>query len=195
MVFKKFYLYLIGGKLLYNVVFLLFSRSVMSNSLWPHGLQHTRLPCASLSHRVCSNSCPLSQWCQPTISSSVTLFSSCPQTFPASGPFSTESALLFRRPKYRSFSFNTQPSIEYSGLISFRMDWFDLRAVQGTLKSLLQHHSLKASSSAFLMVQLSHLYITTGKTVTLTRWTFVGHLEGWSSSTSHLHLQTRCQGV
>ena len=152
-------------------------------------------PCPSPSPGVCSNSCSLSQWCQPTISSSVTLFSSCPQTFPASGPFSTESALLFRRPKYRSFSFNTQPSIEYSGLISFRMDWFDLRAVQGTLKSLLQHHSLKASSSAFLMVQLSHLYITTGKTVTLTRWTFVGHLEGWSSSTSHLHLQTRCQGV
>ena len=75
MVFKKFYLYLIGGKLLYNVVFLLFSRSVMSNSLWPHGLQHTRLPCPSLAPGACSNSCPLNWWCHPTISSSVTLFS------------------------------------------------------------------------------------------------------------------------
>ena len=152
-------------------------------------------PCPSPSPGVCSNSCSLSQWCHPTISSSVTLFSSCPHIFPASGPFSSESALLIRQPKYQSFSFSTSPPLEYSGLISFRMDWFDLRAVQGSLRSLLQHHSLKASSSAFLIVSLSHLYMTTGKTTALTRWTFAGQVEGCSSSVSHLHLHTQCRGV
>ena len=91
--------------------------------------------------------------------------------------FSNESVLRIRWPKYWSFSFNISPSNEYSGLISFRMDWFDLLAVHGTLKSLLQHHSLKASSlrrSAFFTVQLSHPYMTTGKTIALTRWNFVG---------------------
>ena len=91
--------------------------------------------------------------------------------------FSTESVLLIRWPKYWSFSFSISPSNEYSGLISFRMDWLDLLAVQGTLKSLLQHHSSKASilqCSAFFIVQLSHPYMTTGKTIALTRWTFVG---------------------
>ena len=91
--------------------------------------------------------------------------------------FSNESALRIRWPKYWSFSFSVCPSNEYSGLISFRIDWFDLLAVQGTLESLLQHHSLKASilrRSAFFMVQLSHPYMTTGKTIALTRWTFVG---------------------
>ena len=91
--------------------------------------------------------------------------------------FSNESALRIRWPKYWSFSFRISPSNEYSGLISFRIDWFDLLAVQGTLESLLQHHSLKASilrRSAFFMVQLSHPYMTTGKTIALTRWTFVG---------------------
>ena len=91
--------------------------------------------------------------------------------------FSNESALHIRWPKYWSFSFSVCPSNEYSGLISFRIDWFDLLAVQGTLESLLQHHSLKASilrRSAFFMVQLSHPYMTTGKTIALTRWTFVG---------------------
>ena len=90
--------------------------------------------------------------------------------------FSNESVLHVRWPKYWSFSFNISPSNEYSGLISFRMDWFDLLAVQGTLKSLLQHHSSKASilwSSSFFIVQLSHPYMTTGKTIALTRWTFV----------------------
>ena len=91
--------------------------------------------------------------------------------------FSSESALRIRWPKYWSFSFNISPSNEYSGLISFRMDWLDLLAVQGTLKSLLQHHSSKASilrCSAFFLVQLSHPYMITGKTITLARWTFVG---------------------
>ena len=94
--------------------------------------------------------------------------------FPSIRVFSNESALRIRWPKYWSFSFNISPFNEYSGLISFRIDWFDL-AVQGTLKSLLQHHNLKTSilwQSALFMVQLSHLYTTTGKTVTLTMWTF-----------------------
>ena len=99
-----------------------------------------------------------------------------PSIFPSIRVFSKESVLLIRWPKYWSFSFNISPSNEYSGLISFRVDWFDL-AVQMTLKSLLQHHSSKASilqCSAFFIVQLSHLYMTTGKTIALTRWTFVG---------------------
>ena len=100
-----------------------------------------------------------------------------PSIFPSIGVFSNESALHIRWPKYWSSSFNINPSSEHSGLISFRMDWLDLLAVQGTLKSLLQHHSSKASMlqhSAFFTVQLSHLYMTTGKTIALTRWTIVG---------------------
>ena len=100
-----------------------------------------------------------------------------PSVFPSIKVFSSESALCIRWPKYWSFSFSISPSNEYSGLISFRTDWFDLLAVQGTLKSLLQHHSSKASvlqCSAFFMVQLSHPYMTTGKIIALTRWTFVG---------------------
>ena len=102
--------------------------------------------------------------------------SSCPQSLPASGSFPM-SQLRIRWPKYWSFSFSIIPSNEHPGLISFRMDWLDLPAVQGTLKSLLQHHSSKASilqCSAFFTVQLSHTYMTTGKTIALTRWTFVG---------------------
>ena len=97
--------------------------------------------------------------------------------FPSIRVFSNESALCIRWPKYWSFSFNISPSNEYIGLISFRMDWLDLLAVQGILKSLLQHHSSKASilqHSTFVIVQLSHPYMTTGKTIALTRWTFVG---------------------
>ena len=100
-----------------------------------------------------------------------------PSIFPSIGVFLNESVLHIRWPKYWSFSFNISPSNEYSGLISFRIDWLDLLAVQGTLKSLLQHHSSKASilwCSAFFIVQLSHPYLTTGKTIALTRWTFVG---------------------
>ena len=100
-----------------------------------------------------------------------------PSIFPSIRSFSTESVLRIRWPKYWSFSFSISPSNEYSGLISFRMDWFDLLAVQGTHKSLLQHHSSEASilqPSAFFMIQLSHPYMTTGKTIALTRQTFVG---------------------
>ena len=100
-----------------------------------------------------------------------------PSIFPSVGVFSNESALPIEWPKYWSFSFNISPSNEYSGVISFRMDWLDLLVVQGTLKSLLQHHSSKAPilrRSAFFIVQLSHPYMTTGKTVALTRQTFVG---------------------
>ena len=100
-----------------------------------------------------------------------------PSIFPSIRVFSSESVLCIRWPKYWSFSFSIGPSDEYTGLISFRMDWLDLLAVQGTLKSLLHYHSLKASilwPSTFFMVQLSHQYMTTGKTIVLTRWTFVG---------------------
>ena len=100
-----------------------------------------------------------------------------PSIFPSSRVFSNESVLHIRWPKCWSFSFSISPSNEYSGLISFRMDWLDLLAAQGTLKSLLQHHTSKASilqCSAFFIVQLSHPYITTGETIALTRWTFVG---------------------
>ena len=119
-----------------------FSLSVVSNSLWPHELQHARPPCPSPTPRVYPNSCPLSGWCHPTISSSVVPFS-CP-VFPSIRVFSNESALRIRWPKYWNFSFSISPSNEHSGLISFRMDWWDLLAVQGTLKSLLEHHSPKA---------------------------------------------------
>ena len=125
-----------------------FSLSVASDSLQPHGLQHTRLPCPT--PRACSNSCPLSWWGHPTISSSVIPFSSHPQSCPASGSFQMSQ---LSASKYWSFSFNISPSTEHPGLISFRMDWLDLLAVQGTLKSILQHHNSKASilpRSAFL---------------------------------------------
>ena len=113
----------------------------------------------------------------PAISSSVVPFSFCPQSLPASESFSDKSTLCMRWPKYWRFSFNISPSNEQPGLTSFRMDWLDLLAVQGTHKSLLQHHSLKGSilrHSAFFTVQLSHPYMATGKTIALTRWTFVG---------------------
>ena len=149
-----------------------FSRSVVSDSLWPHELQHARPLCPSPSPGFHLNSRPMSQWCHPAISSSVVPFSSCPQSLPAS-VFSNKSTLDMRWPKYWSFSFSIIPSKEQPGLISFRMDWLDLLAVQGTLKSLLQHQSSKASilqRSAFFTVQLSHPYMTTGKTIALTKW-------------------------
>ena len=148
----------------------------MSNSLWSHGLQHDKLPCPSPSPGICSNSCPLCRWWHPTISSSVFPFSSCLQSFPASQSF-LMSWLFASGPKYWSFSFSISPSNEFSGLISFRIDWLDLLAVQGTFKSLLQNHSSKASilwHSGFFMVQLSHPYMTTGKTIALTIHIFVG---------------------
>ena len=148
----------------------------MSNSLRPHGLQWVRLPCPSPTPRAYLNSWSWSQWCHPTISSSVVPFS-CLQSFSASGSFSSESILHIRWPKYWSFSFNISPSNEYSGLISFSVDCLGLLAVQQTLKSLLQHHSSKASilqRSAFFIVQLSHPYMTTRKIIALTKWTLVG---------------------
>ena len=149
----------------------------MSSSLWPHGLQHARSPCPSPTPGVYSNSCPLSWWCHPTTSSFVVLLLLLPLIFPSITVFSNESALHIRWPKYWSFSFKISPSNEHSGLISFRMDWLYLLAVQETLKSLLQLHSSKASvlqCSAFFIVQLSHSFMTTGKTIALTRQTFVG---------------------
>ena len=153
------------------------SVAVVSDSLRPHGLQHSRPPSSSPTTRVYSNSCPLSHWCHPTISSSIVPFASCLQSFPASGSFPVSQFLHIRWPKYWNFSFSISPSNEYSGLISFRIDWLDLLSVQGTLKSLLQHHNSKASilwCSTFFIVQLSHPHMTTGKTIALTRQTFVG---------------------
>ena len=147
-----------------------FSPSVMSSSLRAHGLQYSSLPCPSPTPGVYSNSCPLSRWCHPTISSSVVPFSHL-QSFPASGSFPMSH---FFASGIGGFSFSISPSNEYSGLISLRIDWLDLLAVQGTLKNLLQHHSSKASilwHSAFFIDQLSHLYMITGKTIALTRWT------------------------
>ena len=146
----------------------------MPDFLQPHGLPHTRLPCPSPTSGACSNSCPLSQWCHPTISFFIIPFFS---VFPRFRVFSNESVLHIRWPEYWSFSFSISPFNEHPGLISFRMDWLDLLAAQGTLKSLLQNHSSEPSilqCSAFFVVQLSHPYITTGKTITLTRWTLVG---------------------
>ena len=151
----------------------------VSNSLQLHGLQHTRLPCPSPTPRACSDSCPSSQWCHSTISSSVIPFSSCLQSFPASGSLSVSQFLASGGQSIWVSASAISPSNEYSGLISLRIDWFDLLAVQGILKTLLQHHNSKASilpHSAFFMVQLSHLYMTTGKTTALTRQTFVGNV-------------------
>ena len=152
----------------------------MSDSLWPHGLQHARLPCPSPTPRACSNSCPSSRWCHPTISSHLTFCHPLllpPSIFPSIRVFSKEPVLRIRWPLHWSFSFSISPPNEYSGLNSFRMNWFDLLAAQGTLKSLLQHHSSKASILqcwAFFIVQLSHPYMTTGKTIASTRRAFVG---------------------
>ena len=153
-----------------------FSRSVVSDSLQPHESQHASPPCPSPSPGVQSDSRPSSLWCHSAISSSVISFSSCPQSLPASKSFPM-SQLCIRWPKYWNFSFSIIPSKEIPGLISFRMDWLDLLAVQGTLKSLLQHHYSKTSilrHSAFFTVQLSHPYMITGKTIALTKQTFVG---------------------
>ena len=148
-----------------------FSHSVVSDSLKPHGWQHARPPCPSPTPGVYSKSCLLSWWCHPTISSSVIPFSSHLQSFPASGSF--QMSQLFTSGGQStgvSASTSVQYSNEYSGLISFRMDWLDLLAVQGTLKSLFQHQSSKAlilRLSVFFIVQLSHPYMTTGKTTSL----------------------------
>ena len=143
-----------------------FSRSVVSDSLGPHGLQHARPPCPTPTPRIYSNSCPSSRSCHPTISSSVIPFSSCLQSFPVSGSFQMSQ---FFTPGGQSIGVSASSSVlpvNTQGLISFSMDWLELLADQGTLKSLLQHHSSKASilwHSAFFTVQLSHPYMTTGK--------------------------------
>ena len=141
----------------------------MFDCLQPHELQHTRPPCPSPTPRVHSHSCPSSRCCHPAISSCRPLLL-LPPIPPSIRVFSNELTLPMRWPKYLSFSFSISPSREIPGLISFRMDWLDLLAVQGTLKSLLQHHSSKASilrCSAFFTVQVSHPYMTTGKTIGL----------------------------
>ena len=144
-----------------------FSCSVVSKALWPHELQHYRPACPSPTPGVHPNPHPSSRWCHPTISSCHPLLL-LPSIFPSIRVFSNESTLHIRWPKYWSFSFNISPSNEHPGLISFRIDWLDLPAVQGTLKSLLQHHSSKASilqQWVFFIVQFSHPYMTTGKTI------------------------------
>ena len=141
-----------------------FSHSVVSDSLWPHGLQHARPPCPSTTLRVYSNSCPLSWWCYSTIQPVVPF--SCLQSFLASVSFLVSQ---FFTSGGQSIGVSALASV-LPGLISFRTDWFDLLAFQGTLKNLLQHHSSKASIlrlSAFFLVQLSHPYMTTGKTLAL----------------------------
>ena len=146
----------------------------MSDSLRPHGLQHTRLPCPSPTPRAWSNSIESIELLMPShhlILCPPLLLP--PSIFPSIRVFSNESALHIGWPKYWSFSFSISPSNEYSELISFRVDWFGLLAIQGTLESL-QCHNLKVSilwHSAFFMVQLSHLNMTTGKTIVLTIWT------------------------
>ena len=151
----------------------------MSDSLQSHRLQHTRLPCPSPTPGAYSNSCPLSQWYHPTISSSVVPFSSCLQSFPAAGSFQMSQFFMSG-----GQSIGVSASASASVLPMNIQDWFPLGltgspCVQGTLKSLLQHHSSKAPilpCSAFFIVQLSHPYMTTGKTIVLTRQTFVGKI-------------------
>ena len=153
-----------------------FSHSVVSDSLQPHESQHTRPPCPSPTPGVHPDSTSIKS-VMP--SSHLILYRPLlllPPIPPSIRVFSNESTLRMRWPKYWSFSFSVIPSKEIPGLISFRMDWLDLLAVQGTLKSLLKHHRSKAlilMCSAFFIVQLSHPYMTTGKTIALTRWTFV----------------------
>ena len=143
-----------------------FSHLVVLDSLRSHGLQHVRLLYPSPTPRACSNSCASDHLilCHPLLL--------LPSIFPSIRVFSKESVLPIRWPKYWSFSFSISPSNEYSGLISFRIDWLDLLTGERTLKSLLQHQGSKTSvlrCSAFFIVQLSHPYMTTGKTIALTR--------------------------
>ena len=136
--------------------------SVTQSCPLPHGLQHARIPCPSPTLQACSSSCPLSWWCNPV--------------FPSIRVFSNESVPYIRGPKYWRFSFTISLFNGYSGLISFRIVWFNLLEDQETLKSLLQHHNSKASilqHSTFLMIQPSHPHMTTGKTIALTRCIFV----------------------
>ena len=144
-----------------------FSCSVTSNSLQPHGLQHARLPCPSPTPRACSNSCPWSQWCHPTISSSVIPFS-CLQSFPASGSFLVSQL-------FTSGGQSIGASASTSVLPVNIQDWFPLGSLQSKGHSRApQFKSINSLGSFFSMAQFSHLYMTTGKTIALIRWTFVG---------------------
>ena len=154
---------------------LFFSCSVMFSSLQPHGLEHTRPPCPSPTPEFTKTHV---HWVGDAIqlSDSLCPLLLLPAVFPSIRVFCIESALHIRWPEYWSFSFNISPSSEHPGLIAFRMDWLDLLAVQGTLKSLLQYHSSRASllqHSTFFIVQLLYPYMITGKTIALTRRTFV----------------------
>ena len=160
----------------FNLIVQISSVAQSCLTLRPHGLQQARPPCPSPTPRVYSNSCPLSQWRHPTISSSIVPFSSCLQSFPASRSFQM-SQFSHKVAKVLEFQLQNQSLQWISGLISFKMDWFDLLAVEGTLMSLFQNHSSKAAIlqlSAFFIVHLSHPYVTTGKTIPLTRRAFVG---------------------
>ena len=168
------------------------SCSIMSDSLQTHALQHARLPCPSPTPRAYSNSCRSSQWCHPNHLVLCRPLLLLPSIFSSLRVFSNESALHIRWPKYRSFSFSICPSNEYSGLISFWMDWLNLLAVQGTPKSRLQCHSSKTSilqCSAFFMVQLSNPYMTTGKTLALT----INHRFSWAHLWCQLIYQSGSQ--
>ena len=136
--------------MIYDFSSVQFSRSVVSDSLWPHKSQHTRPPSPSPSSGVHPNSCPSSQWCHPAISSSVVSSSSCPLIPPSSRVFSNESAPRIRWPNYWSFSFNVSLSNKHPGLISFRMDWLDLLAVQGTFKECSPTPQFKSINSSAL---------------------------------------------
>ena len=152
--------------------------SVVSDSLWLHGLQHARLPCPSLSPRICSNSCLLSQWCHPVIWSSVIPILLLPSILPSIRVFSSESALGIKRPKYWSFSIN--PSNEYSGLISFRiywrLSWSPCSPRDSPESSPAPQFESISSLVLNLIIQLIHAYMTTGKNTALTIWTFVGRV-------------------
>ena len=165
-------------------------------TLWPHGLQHARPPCPSPSLGVHPSPCPSLWQCHPDISSSDALFLLSPSIFPSISNFSNELFVCIRWPNYWNFRFSISPFSEYSGLISLKIDWFDLLAVQGTSRSLLQHHSLKASilwGSAFSTVQLSQLNVTTGKTIALTVRTFVDRVMSAFQHTGQVrHQQTLC---
>ena len=153
-----------------------FGCSVVSDSSRPHGLLHSRLPCLSLTLRAYSNSYSSSQWCHPTISSAVVSFSFCLQSFPASGYFPMSQFASGGQSIGVSASASVLPMI-IQDWFPLGLPWLDLLAVQGTLKSLLHHHSSETSilqCSDFFIVQLSHPYVTTGKTMALTRWIFVG---------------------
>ena len=150
----------------------MFSRSVMSNSLWPRGMQHARPPCPSPIPGVYPNSNLLTRWRHPTSVILCHPLLLLPSIFPSIRVFSKESVLHIRWLQYWTCSFKISSTNEHPVLISFSMDWLDLHAVQGTLKGLLPHHSSKASilwRTAFFTVQLSHPYMTTGKTIALTR--------------------------